>query len=345
VSAVEAAGAPLLDVRDLVVDIPAPGGTVRAVDGVSLTLQRGEVLGVVGETGSGKSVTCRALLGLKPTAATTTGGTVAYPGHGIENVLALKPKALRLLWGRRVAMVPQNPMTSLDPVQRIGEQVAEAVRAEGSLRNARAVRERVIELLTQVGLPAPERRLDDYPHQFSGGMLQRTVIAIALAGRPELLVADEPTTALDVLIQDQILALLLALQRDLGMGLVIVSHDLSVVSQVADRIAVMYAGQIVELAPTERLLSDPRHPYTRALLGALPSAVARDQPLVVIPGSPPALVGLGRTCRFAERCAMHRPECDTWPTRLLPVADDHESRCLRAAELDATTPAREGAPA
>ena len=341
-------GEPLLRVRDLRVSIPTPAGPLHATDGVSLDVRQGEVLGVVGETGSGKSVTCRALLGLRPTPDTVVEGTVSYPGLDVDDALALPPRQLRRLWGRHVAMIPQNPMTSLNPVRRIGDQVGEAVGASSDLRGARRT-ERVVELLRQVGLPAPERRLQAYPHQFSGGMLQRTLIAIAIAQNPSLLVADEPTTALDVLIQDQILGLLLSLQRDLGTSLVLVSHDLSVVSQVCDRVAVMYAGQVVELADTATLLSDPRHPYTRALLEALPGAVPRDQPLRVIAGAPPPLVGLGPTCRFAPRCELREEACETWPTELLDVghgppaepADaagptstaEHTSRCRRALEL------------
>ena len=328
----------LLQVSDLRVSIPTAAGPVHAADGVTLTLRQGEVLGVVGETGSGKSVTCRALLGLRPTPRTEVSGTVAYPSLGVDDITVLPPKRLRRLWGRHVAMIPQNPMTSLDPVRRIGDQVAEAL--GDTVHGAAARRERVVELLRQVGLPAPERRLDAFPHQFSGGMLQRTLIAIAIAQNPALLVGDEPTTALDVLIQDQILGLLLSLQRDLGTSLVLVSHDLSVVSQVCDRVAVMYAGQVVELADTATLLTSPRHPYTRALIGALPGAVARDQPLRVIPGAPPPLVGLGPTCRFAARCELHEAACDTWETELLPVGaparrDSHQSRCRRADELAA----------
>ncbi len=332
-------GEVLLDVRDLVLEIPTGAGVVRATDGVSLQLRQGEVLGVVGETGSGKSVTCRALLGLRPTPQTRVSGTVAYPAHGVDDVLALPPRQLRALWGRRVAMVPQNPMTSLNPVRRIGDQVGEAVGASGGPRGA-ARTARVLELLRQVGLPAPETRLRDYPHQFSGGMLQRTLIAIAIAQRPDLIVADEPTTALDVLIQDQILGLLLSLQRDLGTSLVLVSHDLSVVSQVCDRVAVMYAGQVVELADTATLLEAPRHPYTRALLEALPGAVPREQELRVIPGSPPPLVGLGPTCRFAARCELHESACDDWPTELRRLAPAHESRCRRATAEQLPDPDR-----
>jgi oligopeptide/dipeptide ABC transporter ATP-binding protein len=184
-----------------------------------------------------------------------------------------------------------------------------------------------------VGIPAPERRLGDYPHQFSGGMLQRTLIAIALAGRPRLLIADEPTTALDVIVQDQILALLLQLQRDAGLSLVLVSHDLSVVAQVCDRVAVMYAGQVVEMAGVDDVLRAPRHPYTAALLGAQPGAVPRGQPLTTIPGTPPQLLALGTGCRFATRCAFVEDTCRTWSTELLPVGQGREVRCVRQADL------------
>ena len=334
-------GEPLLRVSDLRVSIPTPAGPLHATDGVSFEVRQGEVLGVVGETGSGKSVTCRALLGLRPTPDTRVEGTVAYPGLDVPDALSLPPRQLRRLWGRHVAMIPQNPMTSLNPVRRIGDQVSEAVGASSDLTGARRT-ERVVELLRQVGLPAPERRLQAYPHQFSGGMLQRTLIAIAIAQNPSLIVADEPTTALDVLIQDQILGLLLSLQRDLGTSLVLVSHDLSVVSQVCDRVAVMYAGQVVELADTATLLRDPRHPYTRALLEALPGAVPRDSPLRVIAGTPPPLVGLGPTCRFAPRCELREAACDTWSTELLDVGRsapaEHTSRCRRALELASKPP-------
>jgi peptide/nickel transport system ATP-binding protein/oligopeptide transport system ATP-binding protein len=332
-----AVGDLLLDVQDLRVEIPTPDGPLRATDGVSFELRQGEVLGVVGETGSGKSVTCRALLGLRPTPDARITGTVAYPALGVADASTLPPRELRRLWGRQVAMIPQNPMTSLNPVARIGDQVAEAVGAAGVPRGA-ARTARVLELLRQVGLPAPERRLRDYPHQFSGGMLQRTLIAIAIAQNPRLLVADEPTTALDVLIQDQILGLLMSLQRDLQTSLVLVSHDLSVVSQVCDRVAVMYAGQIVELAPTAELLRSPRHPYTRALLEARPGAVPQHQQLRVIPGAPPPLVGLGPTCRFQPRCELQQPACSEWHTSLLDVGPDHGSRCRRADEMDRPIP-------
>ena len=337
----ETGPATVLEVTDLRVSIPTAGGPVHAADGVSFTLAAGETLGVVGETGSGKSVTCRALLGLRPTPATEVTGRVVYTGVDGANVLELGGRALRSRWGTYVAMVPQNPMTSLNPLQRIGQQIGEAVGAHGGL-SGRARRAAVVDLMDRVGIPAAARRLDDYPHQFSGGMLQRTLIAIALAGNPRILVADEPTTALDVLVQDQILVLLRDLQRDLGMALILVSHDLSVVSQMSDRTAVMYAGQFVEHSPTPALLDQPRHPYSEALLRALPGAVARDQPLAVIPGSPPHLVGLTDTCRFAPRCDWVQPACREWRTELIAVAPSGSGRSVRCRRHEDVAAGRAG---
>ena len=327
-----------VQVRDVSVRIPTPGGLVQPVDGVTLDLLQGEVLGIVGETGSGKTVTCRSLLGLMPTPKATHTGTISYPGVLDENVLDMGRKKMRRFWGNHVAMIPQNPMTSLNPVHRIGDQIAEAVAAHSPMPRSQR-RDRVIELMTRVGIPVPEKRLRDYPHQFSGGMLQRTLIAIALAGDPKVLIADEPTTALDVIIQDQILSLLVDLQRDIGMSLVMVSHDLSVISQVADRVGVMYAGQLVELAPTAELLGNPQHPYTAALLQSLPGAVPRDQPLTTITGAPPRLMNLPASCRFVARCAFAEDACSSWTSELLPSAagPGTESagvvRCRRHAEL------------
>ena len=321
-----------VEVRDLRIEIPSAHGVVVPTDGVSLSIGQGEVLGVVGETGSGKTVTCRAMLGLLPTKSAVHSGTVTYPAVGPDDVLSATPAQLRRLWGDYIAMIPQNPMTSLDPIRRVGDQIGAAVTAHRSCSRAER-RERVIELMQLVGIPAPERRVDDYPHQFSGGMLQRTLIAIALAGDPRVLIADEPTTALDVIIQDQILGLLLQLQQVIGLSLVLVSHDLSVVSQVCDRVAVMYAGQVVEHAPIDVVLDDPRHPYTSALLNALPGAVSREVPLATIPGTPPHLVGLGARCRFLDRCGFAHETCASWDSELLLAASEHEVRCVRHEDL------------
>jgi oligopeptide/dipeptide ABC transporter ATP-binding protein len=326
------AGAPAMELRDLRIEIPTAQGVVVPTDGISLSLAQGEVLGVVGETGSGKTVTCRAMLGLLPTRNAVHTGTVTYPAVGPDDILSAKPAQLRRLWGDYVAMIPQNPMTSLDPIRRIGDQIGEAVTAHRDCSRSER-RQRVIELMQLVNIPAPERRLDDYPHQFSGGMLQRTLIAIALAGNPKVLIADEPTTALDVIIEDQILGLLLELQQATGLSLVLVSHDLSVVSQVCDRVAVMYAGQVVEHADIDVVLDAPRHPYTSALLNALPGAVARDVPLATIPGTPPQLIDLGSRCRFMDRCGFADETCAAWTSELLLASAEHEVRCIRHQEL------------
>lgn len=321
--------------RDLTIAIPTSNGLVRPTDRVSLDVQRGEVLGIVGETGSGKTVTCRAMLGLRPTTTSTISGSVTYPGRVEDNILDLSSRRLRRHWGTFASMIPQNPMTSLNPVHRIGDQIGEAVAAHTKL--SRRQREtRVLDLMRQVGIPAPERRRRAYPHEFSGGMLQRTLIAIALAGDPQLLVADEPTTALDVIIEDQILQLLLELQGSRGMSLVMISHDLSVIAQTCDRVGVMYAGQIVELAPTDQLIHHPQHPYTAALLKSMPGAVSLDTDLATISGSLPPLIGMtDRGCRFAPRCEFAEEECSTWKTELLNAAPPHGRlvRCRRHTEL------------
>lgn len=316
--------------------IPTPAGTVQPTDNVSIDVSEGEVLGIVGETGSGKTVTARAMLGLMPTSQATSTGSVTYPGVVEENILDLGQSRLRRYWGDFISMIPQNPMTSLDPVHRIGDQISEAVAAHSRLsRHQREVR--VVELMRQVGIPAPHERSRAYPHQFSGGMLQRTLIAIALAGDPQVLIADEPTTALDVIIQDQILQLLLDLQRSRGMSLVLISHDLGVIAQTCDRVAVMYAGQIVELAPTHELLHDPKHPYTAALLRSMPSAAPPDEALANIPGAPPRLIGTTSVgCRFAPRCGFVEQACLDWQTGLIPVQPEptlRQVRCRRHTEL------------
>jgi peptide/nickel transport system ATP-binding protein/oligopeptide transport system ATP-binding protein len=321
-----------MELRDLRIEIPTDHGVVVPTDGISLSLAQGEVLGVVGETGSGKTVTCRAMLGLLPTRDAAHSGTVTYPAIGPDDILSAKPAQLRRLWGDYVAMIPQNPMTSLDPIRRIGDQIGEAVTAHRDCSRAER-RQRVVELMQLVGIPAPERRLDDYPHQFSGGMLQRTLIAIALAGNPKVLIADEPTTALDVIIQDQILSLLLELQRDSGMSMVLVSHDLGVIAEMCDRIAVMYAGEIVELADSVTLLTAPRHPYTISLLRSLPDSERRTRYLPSIVGTPPQLIDIEPGCRFVPRCPLATPECRTWKTQLLPAAGEGQLvRCRRHDE-------------
>jgi oligopeptide/dipeptide ABC transporter ATP-binding protein len=323
---------------------------VRAVDGVSFTVGSGEVLGLVGESGSGKSVTCRTIMGLMPAKSARISGEVYYRPPGGQgtaadaerNILTLSKEQRRRLWGAELSMVFQDPMTSLNPVVRIGKQVIEAVTSHADLSRAEA-EARAIDLLDQVGIPSAKRRMNDYPHQFSGGMMQRALIAIALASNPRILFADEPTTSLDVIIQDQILVLLLELQRDRDMSVVLVSHDMSVISEICDRVLVMYAGQVVEATDTERLLAVPSHPYTVSLLRSLPQSAAGTRFLPSISGSPPDMTRLGDGCRFADRCPLVEDACRTWNTELLEVPDagvPHLSRCRRQ---DAVPGMRSGA--
>jgi peptide/nickel transport system ATP-binding protein/oligopeptide transport system ATP-binding protein len=315
---------PILSVRGLATSFATSGGIVRAVDGVSFDVGPGEAFGLVGESGCGKSATCRSIIGLLPDHATTS-GTVEFDG---QNLLAATPETMRRVRGAQIAMVFQDPMTALNPVVRIGDQVAEAVRAHQRV-GRRAARARALELLRLVGIPAPERRLDDYPHRFSGGMRQRVVIAIALAGEPRILLADEPTTALDVTIQDQILTLIVRLQAELGMSVVLVSHDLGVVARVCQRVAVMYAGQIAEQGPVETVLGAPRHPYTIGLLASLPGIAQRHRYLRPIPGAPPSLLDPPSGCRFHPRCPFATDRCATWAVERLPVGPDHDAACWR----------------
>jgi peptide/nickel transport system ATP-binding protein len=297
---------PLLEAVDVATWLPTPQGMLRAVDGVSLTLERARALGVVGESGSGKSLLARSLMNLLPAQAVKASGRVMFGGRDVRT---LRPREARAVWGKDVAMVFQDPMTSLNPTMRVGQQVTETLREHLALDRAQR-RAKAVELLGQVGIPEPERRLSAYPHELSGGMRQRIGIASALACGPALLIADEPTTALDVTIQRQILDLLSELQRTRGMALLLITHDLAVVAGRTDAVAVMYAGQIVEAAPTRTLFRASRHPYTRALLGSVPRV---DQPsharLAVIPGRPPRVVDPDPGCRFAPRCAFAQARC------------------------------------
>jgi oligopeptide/dipeptide ABC transporter ATP-binding protein len=318
----------VLRVDDLHTYIATTGGVVRAVDGVSFALREGEILGLVGESGCGKSVTCRTLVGLMPSPPAWSIGDVRYAGLPGKNLLKLSAAELQRLRGAHLSMIFQDPMSALNPVMRIGDQIEEAVAAHARV-GPRERRRRAIQLLDRVGIPAASRRLRSYPHEFSGGMRQRALIAVALASRPRILLADEPTTALDVIIQDQILSLLLELQRDFGMSMVLVSHDLGVIAEMCDRIAVMYAGQIVELTDTRTLLEEPRHPYTISLLRSLPDAERRSRYLSSIPGTPPQLIRVPPGCRFADRCPLAIDKCRAWDTELLAVDGDHLVRCLR----------------
>jgi oligopeptide transport system ATP-binding protein len=317
----------LLEVEDLRVHFGAGDGLVRAVDGVSLRVAPGETLGIVGESGSGKSVTALSLLRLVPTPpGRIAGGRIAFAG---TDLLSLPVDRMRAIRGREIAMIFQDPMTSLNPVLTVGRQIAEVLELHLGIDRAAAMR-RTIELFEMVGIPAAATRVGDYPHHFSGGMRQRVMIAMAIACRPKLLVADEPTTALDVTIQAQILDLIRALQRELGMALIVITHDLGVVAGMADRVAVMYAGRVVEEGPSERIFGDPRMPYTIGLLQSVPRADARGQRrLTPIAGAPPEPHGETRSCRFAPRCVHAAPECRTSVPTLREIAAGHSAACLR----------------
>jgi oligopeptide/dipeptide ABC transporter ATP-binding protein len=316
---------PVLRVQELKVHFTVGGRTVHAVDGVSFTLERGEVFGLVGESGCGKSATLRSLIGLLPSGNVRTEGHVLY---GERDLLHLGERALRGIRGADISMIFQDPMTYLNPVLRIEEQIEEALRQHTSLRRD-ARQKRAVELMRLVGIPLPERRLREYPHQFSGGMRQRVLIAIALACSPKILLADEPTTALDVTIQDQILKLLLRLRKELGMSIILVSHDLGVIAQTCERMAVMYAGQIVEMGITRELIRKPKHPYTAGLLKSLPDIASGARYLQPISGAPPSLIDLPPGCRFYDRCELRTEACRTWQTELLAAEPDHVARCWR----------------
>ena len=296
-----------------------------ALRGIDLDVMPGEAVGLVGESGCGKSVTWLAALGLLPGRA-EAGGSVRLGG---EELLGASPATLDRVRGRRVAMIFQDPASSLNPVHRIGTQVVEALALHRGMRGA-AARAEARRLFDQVGIPDAARRLDAYPHELSGGQNQRVMIAIALAGRPDLLVADEPTTALDVTIQAQILELLGALRRETGMALVLISHDLGVVSETCDRVAVMYAGRIVEEAPVGRLFTTPGHPYARGLLGALPPMEGPRRRLLAIPGGVPEPWAMPPGCPFAPRCPLHIAACDSAVPPLVTLAPDHRAACIRA---------------
>jgi oligopeptide/dipeptide ABC transporter ATP-binding protein len=326
--------APILTVRDLVTVFPATRGVVVAANHVSFDLYPGETMGLVGESGSGKSVTCRSLLRLVPEPGEIVGGSVFFEGR---DVLQLSMGALRSLRGREISMIFQDPLASLNPVYSVGDQIGEALRTHRKM-SRRQAREEAARLLDRVGIPSARRRLDSYPHELSGGMRQRVMIAVAISCRPKILLADEATTALDVTIQDQILALLLELQREDGMAILLVSHDLGVIAQACDRITVMYAGYVVEQGSTAALFARPRHPYTLALLKALPELAAgrSDGRLVPIRGQPPDLASLTVGCPFAPRCEFAESED---PSRrevsmsLQEVESKHFTACPFHAEI------------
>ncbi|HEY8722707.1 MAG TPA: ABC transporter ATP-binding protein [Gaiellaceae bacterium] len=320
----------LLEVRGLKVQFSTEDGLVRAVDGIDFELDRGRVLGIVGESGSGKSVTAMTMLGLTRDVNTRFEGEVLYKGR---DILKLSEEELRKYRGAELAMIFQDPMTSLNPVYRIGEQIVEMILAHEQI-GKRNARNRARELLQQVGIPNPERRIDDYPHQFSGGMRQRAMIAMAIACNPDVLIADEPTTALDVTIQAQIIELLDRLKDEYNSSVILITHDLGVVAEVADEIVVMYAGRAVERAATRPLFYDAQHPYTWGLLGSIPR-LDRPKPerLHSITGSPPSLINLPRGCKFRPRCPHAFEKCFEEPGLENRVEEPgHLDRCWLTVE-------------
>jgi peptide/nickel transport system ATP-binding protein len=313
----------LLSVEGLRTQFDTRAGVVRAVDGVSFTIERGEVLGLVGESGCGKSVTSLSIMRLVPPPGRVTAGRVRLDG---EDLLDKDGEAMRRVRGARMAMVFQEPMTSLNPVFTIGDQIAAAVRAHAGV-SRRAAWERAVDMLDQVQVPSPRERARDYPHQLSGGLRQRAMIALALAPGPQLLIADEPTTALDVTIQAQILDLLRRLQAERGMAVLLITHDLGVVAEVCHRVAIIYAGRIVEMAPVASIFGAPMHPYTRGLLRCLPHPSRFGQPLSSIDGAPPDLRRIGGGCRFAPRCPLVRESCRGDEPALIERTPGHLVAC------------------
>jgi peptide/nickel transport system ATP-binding protein len=317
----------LLEVRDLKTYFATDEGEYRAVDGVGLTIGPGRTLGVVGESGCGKSVTALSIMGLVPEPpGRIAGGEVRFDGM---DLLTLPPADMRELRGNRIAMIFQEPMTSLNPAFRIGDQIAEVVRRHRGV-SRRAARERALEMLTRVRIASPELRLDEYPHNLSGGLRQRVMIAMALACDPELLIADEPTTALDVTIQAQILDLMRALREETGTAIMLITHDLGVIAEIADDVVVMYAGKVVERAPTAALFHDPQHPYTVGLLGAIPRLDGDAARLSTIEGAVPTLRAIPAGCRFHPRCPFAVAECRAKEPPLAEVRAGHFAACWRA---------------
>ena len=319
---------PLLQVENLKSYLFTRWGVVKAADDLSFTVGRGETLGLVGESGSGKSITCLSILRLLPPGGKIVGGRVLFDG---EDLVDKSDAEMRTFRGRRISMVLQDPMTSLNPVLSIGDQVAEPIRLHQSLRGG-AVLAKVVEALRLLKIPAPEMRVRDYPHQMSGGMRQRVVGAIALSCEPDLLIADEPTTSLDVTIQAQYLALLQEIQKEHGISILFITHDLGIVAKMCHRVAVMYAGRIVELVPVMGLFDDARHPYTRALLASVPNPDRPQARLPSIEGQPPLLHERLPACPFAPRCAHADQKCYDEEPPEVAVADDHMARCWRVAD-------------
>jgi peptide/nickel transport system ATP-binding protein len=316
----------VLSVRDLRVEFSTRHGTLVALDGVSFDIAPGEVLGMVGESGAGKSLTGSAIIGLLEPPGRTTGGEILLRGRRIDNLPASEMRGIR---GKRIGMVFQDPLTSLNPLYTIAEQLIETIRTHQSLTVSQA-RLRAIELLDRVGIPAAARRIDDYPHHFSGGMRQRVVIALALCADPELVIADEPTTALDVSVQAQIIDLIKEICAEKGAAVLLITHDMGVIAETADRVAVLYAGRLAEVGPTQDIIRDPRHPYTRGLMGSIPTLTQNAMRLVQIPGAMPRLSDIPAGCAFNPRCPNVTDHCRTARPSLMPLQAFREVACWQA---------------
>lgn len=321
---------PILGVHDLQVEFQTPHGTVRAIDGVSFTVGAGETLGILGESGSGKSVSAAAVMGLIPSPpGRIVGGAVTFKGRDLTQITA---KEMRQVQGGGISMVFQDAITSLNPGLTVGFQIAEALRVKRGLSRVEA-RRKAIALMERVQIASPERRVDEYPHQFSGGMSQRVMIAMALALDPDILIADEPTTALDVTVQAQIMDLLKSLQRETGMSIILITHDIGVAAEMADRVAIMYAGRIVETGPVKEILRHPSHPYTVGLMNSVPRLEQKFQPLSQIDGAPPVMTAVPRGCAFHPRCPIAAGVCHHKTPEMLDIAPDHRSACHFAKDV------------
>jgi len=326
----------MLDIQDLKVALDGEAGIVRAIDGLRLSIQRGETFALVGESGCGKSMTALAMMRLLPESGRITAGRIELEG---QDTLELPESQMRTIRGGRIGMIFQEPATSLNPVMKVGDQIIEAIETHTALRGD-AARAKAVDWMRRVGIPEPERRIDEYPFRMSGGQKQRVMIAMTLATEPDFLIADEPTTALDVTIQKQILDLLRDLQREQGLGLLLITHDLAVVAGMAQRVALMYAGQIIEVASADEFFKSPKHPYAQALLRALPDAGRRGEPLAAIAGTVPALTSTFAGCRFAPRCASVMAHCATTPPELALLGPTRSVRCLLYVEGASQTTVR-----
>ncbi len=320
----------LLKVNNLTTEFHTSGGTIVANRNVSIWVDEGKTLGIVGESGSGKSVLCRSIMRILPSPpARTIGGEIWFGKHDLTK---LSEREMQTIRGVDIGMIFQDPMTSLNPVWSVGDQITESLRVHKGIKGKQA-RDIGINLLLQVGIPSPQTRIDDHPHKMSGGMRQRVVIAMAMACQPKLLLADEPTTALDVTIQDQILALMVQLQEQTGMAIVLVSHDMGVVAETTDWVAVMYAGQVIETASTIRIFNNPRHPYTVGLLNSIPRMENKVERLTPMQGQPPNLLKLPKGCPFSDRCPVATPDCAETPVALREIEAGHFSACLYPERL------------